>query len=183
MLQHCHRPGDRVATLAFNTVRHLEAWWVLLCGSIGPAAPVDVDWPGVGPLAAFSPLGTTRFSRADLPAMHVAAACAIRGISTVRRTATWICIQPLNCSALTCRPCLCACAACRYAISGIGAVCHTLNPRLFEADLEYIINHAQASGESGRSFEAGLRWLGSHAQQSELRNRERGETEAWRSPP
>lgn len=25
---------------------------------------------------------------------------------------------------------------------GIGAVCHTLNPRLFEKDLEYIINHA-----------------------------------------
>lgn len=25
---------------------------------------------------------------------------------------------------------------------GIGAVCHTLNPRLFAADLEYIINHA-----------------------------------------
>lgn len=52
------RRGDRVATLAFNTVRHLEAW---------------------------------------------------------------------------------------YAISGIGAVCHTLNPRLFEEDLAYIINHAQDS--------------------------------------
>lgn len=50
------RPGDRVATLAWNTVRHMEAW---------------------------------------------------------------------------------------YAIAGLGAVCHTLNPRLFEADLEYIINHAQ----------------------------------------
>ena len=24
---------------------------------------------------------------------------------------------------------------------GLGAVCHTLNPRLFAADLEYIINH------------------------------------------
>ena len=31
----------------------------------------------------------------------------------------------------------------RYAIGGIGAVCHTLNPRLFEEDLQYIINHAQ----------------------------------------
>jgi fatty-acyl-CoA synthase len=30
-----------------------------------------------------------------------------------------------------------------YGIMGIGAVCHTLNPRLFEADLEYIVNHAQ----------------------------------------
>lgn len=43
---------------------------------------------------------------------------------------------------------------CRYAIMGLGAVCHTLNPRLFEADLEYIINHAQArqcqSDSSGR---------------------------------
>lgn len=52
------RPGDRVATLAFNTVRHVEAW---------------------------------------------------------------------------------------YGIMGIGAVCHTLNPRLFEDDLAYIINHAQDS--------------------------------------
>ena len=26
---------------------------------------------------------------------------------------------------------------------GIGCVCHNLNPRLFEADLEYIINHAE----------------------------------------
>lgn len=31
---------------------------------------------------------------------------------------------------------------CWYGIMGIGAVCHTLNPRLFAADLEYIINHA-----------------------------------------
>jgi acyl-CoA synthetase (AMP-forming)/AMP-acid ligase II len=30
-----------------------------------------------------------------------------------------------------------------YGIMGIGAVCHTLNPRLFLADLEYIINHAE----------------------------------------
>lgn len=50
------RPGDRVATLGWNTVRHLESW---------------------------------------------------------------------------------------YGIMGIGAVCHTLNPRLFDKDLEYIINHAQ----------------------------------------
>ena len=26
---------------------------------------------------------------------------------------------------------------------GVGAVCHTLNPRLFEDDLAYIINDAQ----------------------------------------
>ncbi len=32
---------------------------------------------------------------------------------------------------------------CRYGIMGLGAVCHTLNPRLFLADLEYIINHAE----------------------------------------
>jgi acyl-CoA synthetase (AMP-forming)/AMP-acid ligase II len=30
-----------------------------------------------------------------------------------------------------------------YAISGIGAVCHTVNPRLFPEQLVYIINHAQ----------------------------------------
>ena len=30
-----------------------------------------------------------------------------------------------------------------YAISGIGAVCHTINPRLFEDQLVYILNHAQ----------------------------------------
>lgn len=30
-----------------------------------------------------------------------------------------------------------------YGIMGIGAVCHTLNPRLFEKELAYIINHAQ----------------------------------------
>ncbi|HTJ62709.1 MAG TPA: long-chain-fatty-acid--CoA ligase [Alphaproteobacteria bacterium] len=30
-----------------------------------------------------------------------------------------------------------------YAISGIGAVCHTLNPRLFDEQLIYIVNHAQ----------------------------------------
>ena len=29
-----------------------------------------------------------------------------------------------------------------YAIAGLGAVCHTLNPRLFEEQLVYIINHA-----------------------------------------
>jgi fatty-acyl-CoA synthase len=30
-----------------------------------------------------------------------------------------------------------------YSIMGIGAVCHTLNPRLFAADLAYIVDHAQ----------------------------------------
>jgi fatty-acyl-CoA synthase len=30
-----------------------------------------------------------------------------------------------------------------YAISGIGAVCHTINPRLFDDQLTYIVNHAQ----------------------------------------
>ena len=29
-----------------------------------------------------------------------------------------------------------------YAISGIGAVCHTINPRLFDDQIVYIINHA-----------------------------------------
>jgi acyl-CoA synthetase (AMP-forming)/AMP-acid ligase II len=29
-----------------------------------------------------------------------------------------------------------------YAISGTGAVCHTINPRLFHEQIEYIINHA-----------------------------------------
>ena len=30
-----------------------------------------------------------------------------------------------------------------YAISGIGAVCHTINPRLFPEQLTYIVNHAE----------------------------------------
>ena len=30
-----------------------------------------------------------------------------------------------------------------YAISGIGAVCHTINPRLATDQLTYIVNHAQ----------------------------------------
>ncbi|KAK9835417.1 hypothetical protein WJX81_008061 [Elliptochloris bilobata] len=30
-----------------------------------------------------------------------------------------------------------------YGVMGLGAVCHTLNPRLFAADLEYIVNHAE----------------------------------------
>ncbi|PVB62275.1 long-chain fatty acid--CoA ligase [Labrenzia sp. 011] len=30
-----------------------------------------------------------------------------------------------------------------YAISGIGAVCHTINPRLSAAEMTYIVNHAQ----------------------------------------
>lgn len=30
-----------------------------------------------------------------------------------------------------------------YAISGIGAVCHTINPRLFEDQIDYIVNHAR----------------------------------------
>ena len=30
-----------------------------------------------------------------------------------------------------------------YAISGQGAICHTVNPRLFEEQIEFIINHAQ----------------------------------------
>src|SRR3984893_205604 len=29
-----------------------------------------------------------------------------------------------------------------YAIAGIGAVCHTINPRLFDDQVVYIINHA-----------------------------------------
>lgn len=32
---------------------------------------------------------------------------------------------------------------CWYGIAGVGAVCHTLNPRLFDKELEYIINHAE----------------------------------------
>ncbi len=31
---------------------------------------------------------------------------------------------------------------CWYAIGGIGAICHTLNPRLFANQIEYIVNHA-----------------------------------------
>src|SRR5690606_37670377 len=30
-----------------------------------------------------------------------------------------------------------------YGVMGIGAVCHTLNPRLFPAQLCYIVNHAE----------------------------------------
>jgi fatty-acyl-CoA synthase len=30
-----------------------------------------------------------------------------------------------------------------YAISGIGAVCHTINPRLFDEQILYIVNHAE----------------------------------------
>jgi fatty-acyl-CoA synthase len=30
-----------------------------------------------------------------------------------------------------------------FAISGIGAVCHTINPRLFPEQIEYIVNHAE----------------------------------------
>src|SRR5437588_10857941 len=30
-----------------------------------------------------------------------------------------------------------------YAISGIGAVCHTINPRLFNEQILYIVNHAE----------------------------------------
>lgn len=33
--------------------------------------------------------------------------------------------------------------ACWYAISGIGAVCHTLNPRYSDEQLRYIVNHAE----------------------------------------
>src|SRR5919107_5685034 len=29
-----------------------------------------------------------------------------------------------------------------YAISGLGAVCHTINPRLFKDQITYIVNHA-----------------------------------------
>lgn len=30
-----------------------------------------------------------------------------------------------------------------YAITGLGAICHTVNPRLFDTQLEFILNHAQ----------------------------------------
>jgi acyl-CoA synthetase (AMP-forming)/AMP-acid ligase II len=30
-----------------------------------------------------------------------------------------------------------------FAVSGIGAVCHTINPRLFHEQIEYIVNHAE----------------------------------------
>jgi acyl-CoA synthetase (AMP-forming)/AMP-acid ligase II len=32
---------------------------------------------------------------------------------------------------------------CWYGLSGTGAICHTLNPRLFPDQIEYIVNHAQ----------------------------------------
>lgn len=32
-----------------------------------------------------------------------------------------------------------------YAISGMGAICHTINPRLFPEQISYIVNHAQDS--------------------------------------
>ena len=32
---------------------------------------------------------------------------------------------------------------CYYGISGIGAICHTVNPRLYREQIEYIINHAE----------------------------------------
>ena len=32
---------------------------------------------------------------------------------------------------------------CFYAASGIGAVLHTINPRLFDDQIEYIVNHAE----------------------------------------
>lgn len=32
-----------------------------------------------------------------------------------------------------------------YAVSGMGAVCHTINPRLFPEQIAYIINHAEDS--------------------------------------
>src|SRR5262245_10791603 len=34
---------------------------------------------------------------------------------------------------------------CWYGIMGIGVVCHTLNPRLFNADLEFVVNRAADS--------------------------------------
>ncbi len=30
-----------------------------------------------------------------------------------------------------------------YGVSGIGAVCHTINPRLFDDQIVYIVNHAR----------------------------------------
>ena len=30
-----------------------------------------------------------------------------------------------------------------FGVSGIGAVCHTINPRLFHEQIEYIVNHAE----------------------------------------
>ena len=30
-----------------------------------------------------------------------------------------------------------------YAVTGQGAICHTINPRLFEGQIDYIINHAE----------------------------------------
>ena len=32
-----------------------------------------------------------------------------------------------------------------YAVSGIGAICHTINPRLFAKQIAYIVNHAEDS--------------------------------------
>jgi len=34
---------------------------------------------------------------------------------------------------------------CWYALGGMGAVCHTLNPRLFPDQIDYIVNHAEDS--------------------------------------
>ena len=44
-----------------------------------------------------------------------------------------------------------------FAVSGMGAVCHTINPRLFREQIVYIINHAEDRVRLLRS-DASRRW-------------------------
>ena len=43
-----------------------------------------------------------------------------------------------------------------YGISGMGAVCHTINPRLFPEQIAYIVNHAE--DRSCSSTSTSCRW-------------------------
>lgn len=129
------RPGDRVATLAFNTVRHLEAWWVLLPPELVPWCTLGARCMPCLPSAGLVHAGWCLQAVPACPVRHQRHPPMRRAMLPAPRS---VCIHSA---------CFCTRAtapARRYAISGIGAVCHTLNPRLFEEDLAYIINHAQA---------------------------------------
>ncbi len=59
-------------------------------------------------------------------------------------------------------------AQCWYGIMGLSAVCHTLNPRLFRKELQYIITLAGANDSAHRHTRGGVHTLNPRGQYSML---------------
>lgn len=67
-------------------------------------------------------------------------------------------MRPLFPGRLSCTDSVHTCICRRYGIMGIGAVCHTLNPRLSDSDIAYIADHGQVGGSSSAGLCQRMVW-------------------------